>query len=189
MVSDPSFAPPEGPQPCNECEAGDPVDLGTGLFVLRTTDLAVADFLPIALTRTYRTRDNQSRAFGMGASHPYNMFLVGDSVAYTYADLILADGGKVHFVRTSQGTSYLNAIFKHTGTESRFHNAKMLWNQQSTRWNMTLSDGTMYEFPDSSSAVLSGQAGLTHVWDRFRNELTLTRDTSGNLTRIQGTTG
>jgi len=189
MVSDPSFAPAEGPQPCNECEAGDPVDLGTGLFVLRTTDLAVADFLPIALTRTYRTRDNQSRAFGMGASHPYNMFLIGDSVAYTYADLILADGGRVHFVRTSPGTSYLNAIFKHSGTESRFHNAKMLWNQQSARWNMTLGDGTMYEFPDSSSAVLSGQAALTHVWDRFRNELSLTRDTSGNLTRIQGITG
>jgi RHS repeat-associated protein len=189
MVSDPSFAPPEGPQPCNECEAGDPVDLGTGLFVLRTTDLAVPDFLPIALTRTYRTRDNQSRAFGMGASHPYNMFLIGDSVNYSYADLILGDGGRVHFVRTSQGTSYLNAIFKHTGTESRFHNAKMLWNQQSTRWNMTLGDGTMYEFPDSSSAVFSGQAALTHVWDRFRNELALTRDTSGNLTRIQGITG
>jgi RHS repeat-associated protein len=189
MVSDPSFAPSEGPEVCNECEAGDPVDLGTGLFVLRTTDLAVPDFTPITLTRTYRTKDLQSRAFGMGTSHPFDMFLVGDSVAYTYADLILADGGRVHFVRTSPGTSYLNAIFKHTATQSRFYNAQMLWNQQSARWNMTLADGTRYEFPDSSSAVFVAQAALTHVWDRFGNELALTRDGSGRLTRIQGFTG
>jgi hypothetical protein len=33
---------------------GDPVDLGTGLFVHQKTDLFLPDVIPIALTRTYR---------------------------------------------------------------------------------------------------------------------------------------
>src|SRR3989304_4439352 len=33
---------------------GDPVDLGTGLFVMRKTDLVLPDLIPIVLTRTYR---------------------------------------------------------------------------------------------------------------------------------------
>lgn len=43
------------------------------------TDLALPDVVPIALTRTYRQADSRSRAFGIGASHPYDMFLGGDT--------------------------------------------------------------------------------------------------------------
>ncbi len=35
-------------------DGDDPVDLGTGLFVLRKTDLFLPDVMPIALTRTHR---------------------------------------------------------------------------------------------------------------------------------------
>ena len=46
------------------------MDLSTGLFVLNKTDLAIADVLPLVLTRTYRR--HESRAFGRGANHNLN---------------------------------------------------------------------------------------------------------------------
>src|SRR5678816_3292064 len=76
MVSNPSNAPGEGPEPCEACRGGDPVDLGTGLFVYSKTDLIIPDTLPLVLTRTYRPRDTVSRPFGIGATHPYELFLI-----------------------------------------------------------------------------------------------------------------
>ena len=43
--------------------------------------------LPIQLTRTYRPRDTVSRPFGIGATHPYAMFLVGNTNPYTWLNL------------------------------------------------------------------------------------------------------
>jgi hypothetical protein len=40
------------------------VDLHTGRFVLRQTDLFVPDVMPLSLTRTYIAWDYHSRAFG-----------------------------------------------------------------------------------------------------------------------------
>jgi len=58
--------------------------------------------LPIVLTRTYRQNDSGSRAFGIGSSHSYELFLVGDTNPYTFMDLILPDGERIHFVRTTR---------------------------------------------------------------------------------------
>jgi hypothetical protein len=77
-------APPEGTAPASDASGGDPVDLTTGLFVLSKTDLTLPDVIPIALKRTYRTRDTISRAFGIGTNHPYDIFLVGNSFPYTW---------------------------------------------------------------------------------------------------------
>jgi hypothetical protein len=54
------------------------------------------------LTQTYRQNDSGSRAFGIGSSHSYELFLVGDTNPYTFMDLILPDGGRIHFVRTTR---------------------------------------------------------------------------------------
>src|SRR5207249_734651 len=88
MAAAPSLAPGSGPNPGGD-RGGDPVDLFTGLFVLQKTDLALPDVISLALTRTYRPADNRSRPFGIGATHPYDIFLVGDTFPYTYLDLIL----------------------------------------------------------------------------------------------------
>jgi Domain of unknown function (DUF6531) len=57
--------------PINEFQ----VDLHSGMFVLRQTDLFVADVMSLSLTRTYRGRDfdNRARAFGLGTNHPYDI--------------------------------------------------------------------------------------------------------------------
>ena len=126
MVANPAFAPAKGPK--KAAKGGDPVDLATGLFVMEKTDLAVDDIMPIAITRTYRQDDARSRAFGIGASHPYDMFLVGDTFPYTYTDLILADGSRHHFTRISPGTGFADAVYEHTETQSRFYKAQIGWN-------------------------------------------------------------
>ncbi len=87
------------------CKPGDPVDISSGLFILEKTDLFVADgVMPIALTRTYRPNDTVSRAFGLGASHPYELFIRGQ--IYTTIELVLADGKDIHYARISPGQSY-----------------------------------------------------------------------------------
>ncbi len=51
-------------KPVNEFD----VDLHTGRFILRQTNLFVPDVIPLALTRTYVVWDYQSRAFGVGGN-------------------------------------------------------------------------------------------------------------------------
>ena len=158
----------------------DPVDLGTGLFVLKKTDLTVPDVLPLALTRVYRPGDSNSRAFGIGATHPYAMFL-WSAQQYQQADLILPDGGRIHYVRTSPGTSWSDAVFQHTTTPTAFYMSQIVWNGNG--WNLTLKDGTVYVFGEN--------APLQAIRDRYGNQITLTRTSgqSGNITRITSPNG
>jgi hypothetical protein len=55
--------------PLNQFE----VDLHSGMFVMRQTDLFVPDITPLSLTRTYRVWDCCARAFGIGMNHPYDI--------------------------------------------------------------------------------------------------------------------
>ncbi len=76
----------------NSPKVGDPVDLQTGLYIRSNTDLHLKDSIPIQLTRTYRNADPRSRAFGIGTSTSFDMFIIGDSKAFSYVELILSDG-------------------------------------------------------------------------------------------------
>ena len=167
----------------------DPVDLGTGLFVLRKTDLVLPDLIPIVLTRTYRPGDGQSRAFGLGMSHPYDIFLVGDINPYTYLDLFRPDGTRIHFDRISPGTDFADAVYEHTSTPTRFQKARITWNWGHVGWDLSLKDGTLYEFPEASTATRSMWAALTGFRDRYGNALTLTRDANRDLTRLTTPSG
>lgn len=197
MVASPSFGPGSGPSGGGgyipSQTGGDPVDLFTGLFVYSKTDLALPGAIPITLTRTYRQSDYISRAFGIGTTHPYDMFLVGDACptpipgCYTYADLVLADGGKVHFVRTSSGFGFVNAVFTHTATQSEWYAAEIRWNGNG--WDLNRRDGMRYVFPISDSATVPQQAALTRIMDRFQNRIDIFRGTMGRVESIDGSDG
>jgi hypothetical protein len=81
--------------------------------------------MPIALTRTYRPGDTVGRAFGLGTSHPYDMYIVGNR--YTDVDLIMAHGGGFHFTRISSGTGPFDAVFEHTSSQSIWYKARISW--------------------------------------------------------------
>ncbi len=188
MAADPGNAGGPGSQAVS-LKGADPVDLGTGLFVMSKTDLVLPDLIPIVLTRTSRTGDTVSRAFGLGTSHPYDIFLVGDINPYTYLDLVLPEGTRIHFARISPGTSYTDAVYEHTATPTRFHKARIVWNESHVGWDLTLKDGTLYQFPEANGATRSQWAALKGYRDRYGNALTLSRDSNRDLTRLTTPSG
>jgi RHS repeat-associated protein len=188
MVGGPGLGPSTGP-PQNNKNDGDPVDLFTGLFTLRKTDIYLPDVMPIALTRTYRPADSRSRAFGVGSNHPYDIFLVGDTFPYTYIDAVMEDGGRVHFDRYDggAGSDYANAKYHHLATPTGWYQAQIVWN--GTGWTLTKTDGTVLTFPDGFGASTPQQSALLTIHDRFGNAVTLTRDANHNLTQIHSPNG
>jgi len=178
MVGNPPN-PPTGPNSGNP-DGGDPVDLQTGLFVYKRTDLALSDVIPINLTRTYRQMDPTSHAFGIGTMSNYDVYLIGDGSTYSYIDLVLANGGKLEFDRTSTGTGYSNAVYLSTSSPGQFYGAQIVWNGSS--WTLTMKNGTKLLFPESSNAGTDLQAALAGIVDRYGNTVTLTRDSNNNLT-------
>lgn len=200
MVSQPGNAPDDGPTSDGETD-GEPVDLQTGLFVYSKTDLALPDVIPIELTRVYRQNDFVTRSFGIGTSMPYDMFLVGDSngnyyefpEGYTYVDLILADGGRIHYTRTSPCDSdgycsYANAVYAATSTPSDFYGSILQFNMADF-WTLTKKDGTVYRFPDSDYSAHYKRASVASIHDRNGNSVTLDRDNNFNLIKITSTNG
>lgn len=201
MVAPPSLAPPNGPPPGDPNSSdGDPVDLATGLFVLNKTDLFLPDVIPVNLTRTYRPGDTVSRAFGIGTTHPYDIFLTGDTNPWTFADLILPDGGRIHYERISSGTGFIDAVYQHTLSPTIFYGSTISWNPNllpsfafTGGWELKLKNGTVLEFPDSEFASIPEQAGLVGIRDRYGNVLELTRDDNvtalGTLRQITSPNG
>jgi RHS repeat-associated protein len=186
MVAAPGLEPAEG-KDCRDsdnCAKGDPVDVQTGIFQMEKTDLFLTDVMPIKFTRTYRTRDTFSRAFGIGASHSYDYFLIGDTLPYTYVKLVLPDGGTLRYDRIDggAGNDFTVAVYEHTTRSGRFFKSKISWN--SSGWDLKLKDGTLYVFADGQGATRPGQAGLTRMQDRNGNAHKITRDSDGNVTKI-----
>jgi len=128
--------------------------------------------------------------------------MVGDnesfqSVGYTYQDLILADGGRVHFTRTSPCEqsgycNYSNAVYMATSAPSDWYGASLKYasgRSPYTSWVVTKRDGTVYEFPDSDDDTDYRQATPLSLTDRYGNSLTFTRDSSRNLLQVMGSNG
>jgi RHS repeat-associated protein len=166
---------------------GDPVDLSSGLFTLKTTDLHVNDVVPLELTRTYRPNDANSYAFGIGMTNAYDMRLWTPVYpSYQEADLIMPDGGRVHYNRITPGTGFVDAIYESTTSAGRFYKSKVTWNH--VGWELRLRDGTVYEIGD--------EAPLQGIRDRFGNRIEITRRDQnalgsgiGPITQITSTNG
>jgi RHS repeat-associated protein len=165
----------------------DPVDPSTGVFGLHKTDLYLPDVIPLALTRTYNSADSAvARPFGRGMTHPYAMFL-WSAQQWQQADLILPEGGRVHYVRTSPGTHWTDAVFVHqetqttSATPTAWYKSVISWNGNG--WNLRRTDGTVFVFGEN--------APLQGIRDRYGNVLTITRTNgqSGNISRITSSHG
>jgi RHS repeat-associated protein len=159
---------------------GDPVSLGTGLFEYEKTDLLLNDTIPIALTRSYRQLDTRSHAFGIGASHPYEMFL-RSSNPYQEADMVFHNGSYIHFARISPGTAKEDAVMEASPTPTPFYKSKLTWN--GAGFTVTLRDGSFFRFGEKGALQGAG--------DRFGNEVTLVyvSGVSGNIAKIRSPNG
>ncbi len=153
---------------------GDPVDLGTGIFVLKKTDLVLPGRLPVTITRTYRTLGTNLGPFGLGTSHSYDIILRQDG---DLRRLLLPGGVRVAFPKQPDGTfrnltdpTYRGAVLTASGANHVLH----------------FKDGTTWTFgaPSLNISFLIAQA------DRNGNQLSFTRTgTTGTLTAITDSVG
>jgi YD repeat-containing protein len=163
------------------------VDLHSGMFVLRQTDLFIPDVMPLALTRTYRPWDDSIRAFGVGANHPSDICPTGTRFPYTYQDLNLEDGRAIRFPRISKGTGYADAVFRHDATDSEFYGAQDAWNGNG--WTLKFQDGRQFIFPEAYFAKTYAQGAAIEMRDAEGNRIQLRRDKARNLEQLISPSG
>jgi YD repeat-containing protein len=163
------------------------VDLHTGMFLLRQTDIFVSDVEPLWLTRTYRVWGPNSKAFGVGTNHPYDICPTGSRFPYTHMDLNLEDGRQVRFRRISKGTGYADAVFRHDGTSSEFYGAQVAWNGNG--WTLKFRDGRQIIFPDSYYAKNCAQGAPVEIRDESGHSIQLKRNAVRNLQQLISPSG
>jgi YD repeat-containing protein len=163
------------------------VDLQSGSFILRQTDFFIADVMPLSLTRTYHVWDINSRAFGVGANHPFDVCPTGTRNPYTYMDLNLEDGRQMYFRRISKGTGYADAVFRHDETSSEFYGAQIAWNGNG--WTLQFLDGRQFIFPEAYNAKNFAQGAAFEIRDAARNRSELKRDSRRNLQELISPSG
>jgi YD repeat-containing protein len=159
------------------------VDLRYGQFILRQTDLFINDNFSLALTRNYALWDNVRRAFGIGANHAYDIFMVGDTFPYTYVDLILGDDTIIHYDRISQGTGYADSVTEHKGNPSTiFDHSRIQWN--SNHWDLKFRNGAIIRFPDAYRATNPEAEAVVGMRSPEGDEIGFLRDAKHDLTRV-----
>jgi YD repeat-containing protein len=165
------------------------VDLHSGMFVLRQTDLFISDVMPLSLTRTYRgwDFDNRGREFGSGANHPYDICPTMTRFPYTYMDLSLEDARQIHFPRISKGTSYVDAVFRHAGTSSEFYGAQYAWNGDG--WTLDFRDGRRFLFPEAYNGKTFAQGAPYEMKAADGHRVQFKRDTQRKLKQLISPSG
>ncbi|HEX3174788.1 MAG TPA: DUF6531 domain-containing protein, partial [Solirubrobacterales bacterium] len=134
MLASSPLPPEAGP---TGVSSGDPVDLYSGLFTYHKRDLSLPDTLPIDVQRTYRPADSNSYSFGLGTTNQYDLRLWSGAGA-AEANLIMPDGQRIHYVRTSPGTGYSDGVYKSTSTPGPFYASTLKYNPSGggAYWNL-----------------------------------------------------
>ena len=159
------------------------IDLDRGGFVLRTTDLSVADDMPLVLTRTYNTWDRRVYGFGVGSNHPYDIYFYGNRSPYTYLNVVTPASEVIHFNRISEGTGYADAVYEDLrDSNTLFHGARLRWNQN--HWDLNFQDGSVYRFPESYYAKRPAEMAIVGMRNAAGEEIKFVRDAARNLVRI-----
>jgi RHS repeat-associated protein len=193
MVGSGSAGPNTGNPAGDPSADSDPVMLSTGLFVYNKTDLVLSDVIPLSLTRTYRPNDSWSRPFGIGTTHPYEMFIGGDGNVWgttAYVDLVLPDGTRIHFTGVGPGPSYTSYLHSAAGTP--WYDAVISGTPTNPNnytlpgiWQLQTKDGTIYSFPGSDTLINPGCQALVGITDRYGNQVKITRNLDANCTIAQ----
>ena len=163
------------------------IDLRAGLLMTRQTDVFIPDVMPLALTRCYRLWDRDSRAFGIGWNHPYDILPVGSRNPYTYVDLIMPDGAAIHYDRISKGTGYADAVYEHTDTATAFLRSEFRWNGNG--WDLRFTDGSVTKFPENYGGTLPHHGAPTEMRDGTGHAVQFTRDGDRNLDTLTSPAG
>ena len=165
-----------GPPPC-DCggSGGDPVSLFTGQFDHHEHDMRVSDVVPIDVERTYDSADKNRRAFGIGMSHGYDAFLFSQN-QYQEVDLVLPNGTRVHYARTSPGTGFHDAVFTSTAP-GPWANSIVARNDDRVGWDLVFRDGRKWFFFQFQP--------LSEMTDANGNVTRIVRETDGVAGKVK----
>jgi RHS repeat-associated protein len=146
---------------------GDPVDLGSGLYVSNKTDMVLSSGRGrVAIHRIYRTLSTIDGPFGIGSGHNYNYQLDVASVSSAQSiNLINPDGGRFPFGRQSNGTVINPTIPKLQGS--------VMTTGPGDQANLRYKNGTVIVF--QRFGILSLEVSVTDV---NGNKITINRNPS-----------
>ena len=161
-----------------------PVSIVTGAYTRRDQDFRVNDNPPIVFERVYRSNDDRDRhqPFGIGATHSYGSSLVGDAERFSYLDLILETGTRIHYRRTSPGTSWADGIFVHDTSFSEYNHSRISW--QDGSWLLEMADGRSFRHPDCDPHTKL-PCTVSGYHDKEGRELRMTFDEEHRLAQIE----
>jgi YD repeat-containing protein len=191
MVGGSGWGPPNGlPSGCPGSAGcspphGDPVDPSTGLFVYQKTDLFLPDAVPIGVTRVYRQDDTMVRAFGVGMSITYDMWIEGNLNDFGYIELVQANGSRYQFTRTN-GNFWDNSTLQCISCPGAFYGAIFYDATPGLSipsfWEVLLRDGTLLSFlqPGNWGQPDYQGSGLVSVVDRNGNSVQIVRSGAGS---------
>lgn len=165
-------------------EAGDPVDLFSGIQVIRDTDISISSPRgAISIVRTYRSLTNNPGPFGIGTNHNYGYqlgvfgFLQGQGMI----NLVTPDGNQFPFNQQSNGALANTTIPAVAGA--------VLSNPSSGVYNLRWKNGTVYQFQPSPQGPRV--AFLTSITDANGNTISITQNPSvpGQVTQVTDPVG
>jgi RHS repeat-associated protein len=154
----------------NGPEAGEPVDLSSGLQVQRATDIVLKGGLgSIYVKRIFRSMDTNPGPFGIGTNHNYSYllntlnFIKGLCQCLT---LLMPDGNQYLFTQTGTNTFTNSTIPSLIGSQITVPSSGV--------YNLRWKNGTVYQFTiaQGGGALLTY---LTSITDRNGNTITLVR--------------
>lgn len=161
---------------------------GSSLFVMAQPDFSFPEEPSFRFLRKYRPRDSRSRAFGIGTTDTFDSFLVGDSQTFAWIEMILADGDRVHYGRTTMGTGYANAQFRARSTlGDAFSRSTLAWVDNG--WDLSTMEGWTYRFPASGPDRTWQQGALTGIRSASGKTFSIRRSIASDLQEVRSPGG
>ena len=167
-------------------QSADPVNLSTGNFLYKKTDLVIRGIPELSFTRHYNSVDERGGIFGMGWSHSHEMHLIQEEESLT---VVLEDGEEQTFVKKKDGTCH------GSGTTAVLRNRDGAWEYRTRDGKRTVFDADGNSIRESHG----DRGAIVRSWTEGRLErvtresdgmsLYLSYDEEGHLSGIQDDTG
>jgi RHS repeat-associated protein len=159
-------------------EGGDPVDLSSGLQVVRATDIVLEGGRgSVSINRVFRSMDTNPGPFGIGTNHNYGHLLSTQNFIKGICQcltLVMPDGNQFLFNETGANTFTNSTIPSLIGTQITIPTAGI--------YNLRWKNGTVYQFSTSSQGALL--AFLNTITDSNGNTITLVRGNSSQPSQV-----
>jgi YD repeat-containing protein len=155
--------------------------LQTGLFAQRQNDFQFDGKYPMQFTRVYTSSDEQSRSFGIGAMHSFDIYLVGQMGSYV--DLIFESGNRVHFEHSTAASGTGDTYVATRGVSDTTGDYTTAVYTGDT-WKVSKKDGWKFYFPYRPKALSYMVTVLTGFEDPSGQSYRMERDSMGSLLSI-----